>query len=208
MLRVLIVALVLLVAVMVLTPRTARLQMPEAAKLVEPPQSIPEVPLIDDTGRPFDWQSLHGKFALLLVGDSLCAEACASTLEALTAARTDLAARAPAVIPEVVFVSADPSHDTPSVLRAYLDGYDTAWVGATAPRAELTPLLDALGVAPDVHASPGTNATAAASIELYFLGPNADLIAAAVGSPDAKTLVADYLKIRRRYLATHRAGAP
>jgi cytochrome oxidase Cu insertion factor (SCO1/SenC/PrrC family) len=208
MLRVLIVALVLLVAVMVLTPRTARLQMPEAAKLVEPPRSLPEVPLIDDTGQPFDWRSLRGKFALLLVGDSLCAEACAPTLEALAAARTDLAARAPAVVPEILFVSVDSSHDTPSVLRAYLDGYDAAWVGATAPSAELKPLLEALGVAPDVRASPGTQAAAAANVELYFLGPNTDLIAAAVGSPDAKTLVADYLKIRRRYLATHRTGAP
>jgi protein SCO1/2 len=199
MLRVLVVALVLLVAIMVLMPRTARLLSLKSAVLANPPRALPDVALVDQTGQPLRVAALDGRFSLLIVGDTQCGEPCAAALGVLAGARADVAARAREAAPQLVFLSADPERDTPAAIRAYLAAFDPAFLGVTARASDLDTLLAALGAG-------AGRAAAGPSTTVYFIGPAAELIARADSPYDAKTLAADYLKVRGRYFSTHRAA--
>ncbi len=205
MLRVLVIALVLLIAVMFMIPHTAKIQTPVVAKLVEPPRSLPAVDLVDQDGRHFDWQTLHGEFALLYFGFTHCPDVCPLTLRTLSAARAQIAQRAPGATPKVVFVSVDAKRDTPDVLRTYLKGFDNEFIGVTGGDKKLRPLLDSLDVAVHKDTEGHATYTVVHSTSLYFVGPDAEVLALSTGPHEPKTLAGDYFKVRLAYFATHRA---
>ena len=107
-------------------------------------------------------------------------------------------------MPQVVFVSVDPSRDTPEKIAAYLQNFDGAFVGLTAADARLAPLLKTLGVTVQKHQHGGENYTVVHNSTVYVIGPDAELIAVSSGPHEAATIAADYLKIRQRYQAAHR----
>lgn len=146
MLRILVIALVALVAVLFLLPRPAETPPPvEAATVLDEPRPLPAVSLTDARGRPFAIEDLD-RHALVFFGFTNCPDICPITLSVIAEAIDALRADAPDVVPDVLFVSVDPARDSPDRIRAYLDGFDESFVGATAPEPALDPLLDALGV--------------------------------------------------------------
>ncbi len=203
MLRVLIVALVVLVAAMFLLPRPGSAPLVSATLFPEP-LALPPVQLVDAAGRPADLETFRGKFSLLFFGFTNCPDVCPLTLKVLADARAQLAGRFPNAVPQVVFVSVDPSRDTPEKIAAYLRNFDGAFVGLTAADARLAPLLKALGVTVQKHQHGGENYTVVHNSTVYVIGPNAELIATSSGPHEAATIAADFLKIRQRYQAAHR----
>lgn len=105
-------------------------------------------------------------------------------------------------------MSVDFKRDTPSALRAYLTRFDPEFVGVTAPDATLEPLLDSLGIAVEKGTDKGSEYTVVPSTRIFFVGPKTELLARSIGPQEPRTLASDYLRIRGRYLATHRATAP
>jgi protein SCO1/2 len=206
MLRVLVVALVVLVAAMFMLPRVDR-SPPEGATLLPQPLALPVVQLVDTSGRSVGLDELRGHFTLMFFGFTNCPDVCPLTLKMLADARADLAKRAPRSIPEVVFVSVDPARDTPPSIAGYLENFDGAFVGVTAPEERLAPLLEALGVTVEKHHHGGDAYTLVHNSTVYVIGPDAELIAVASAPRDAATLAADFLKIRQRYRAAHRTPA-
>jgi protein SCO1/2 len=147
MLRILVIALVALVAVLFLLPRPAATPPPvEVATVLDEPRPLPAVALTDAQGEPFSIDDLAGRHVLVFFGFTNCPDICPIALAVITEALDRLRADAPDVAPEVLFVSVDPARDSPQRIRAYLDGFDERFVGATAPEATLDPLLDALGI--------------------------------------------------------------
>src|SRR5262252_8932115 len=149
MLRILVVGLVVLVATMFMVPRTP--SPPVAATVLSEPRPLPEVELVDTAGAPLGLAELRGRFTLLYFGFTRCPDVCPLTLKVLADARADLAARAPQVVPQIVFVSVDPTRDTAAAIAEYLGHFDRAFVGATAPAKSLAPLVTALGVTIEKH---------------------------------------------------------
>jgi protein SCO1/2 len=76
--------------------------------------------LVDDTGKAADDSVLKGHWNAVFFGYTQCPDICPGTLQALSAA-ADVLGPARAKGLQVVFVSIDPEHDTPPVLKAYLD---------------------------------------------------------------------------------------
>jgi protein SCO1/2 len=202
----LVVALVVLVAAMFMLPRVDRTP-PAGATLLPQPLALPAVELIDTSGSRVDVGALRGRFTMMFFGFTNCPDVCPLTLKLLADARAELAKRAPQAIPDVVFVSVDPARDTPPVIAAYLENFDRAFVGLTAPEERLAPLLQALGVTVEKHRHGGDSYTVMHNSTVYVIGPDAELIAVANAPHDAATLAADFLKIRQRYRATHRTPA-
>jgi protein SCO1 len=203
MLRVLVVALVVLVAVMFMLPRGARLAPPEAATLLPETRALPELTLTDEEGRELPTTALRGEFTLLFFGFTNCPDVCPLTLSMLAEARAKIAARAPAAVPRVLFVSVDPERDTPERIKAYVHAFDPSFTGATAPDATLEPWLHLLGVSVQKHEHGGEHYNVVHSAAIYFVGPAAEWIAVASGPHDPAVVATDYLKIRQRYGATH-----
>jgi protein SCO1/2 len=145
MLRVLVIALVMLVAVMMLLPRDRDLTPTlVAATVLDTPRVLPAVALIDQNGERFAIDDLAGQPIFVFFGFTHCPDICPLTLAVLREALQTL--REEASAPAVLFVSVDPGRDTPERIKAYLAGFDAGFFGATADDAALAPLYAALGV--------------------------------------------------------------
>lgn len=199
MLRVLVVALVVLVAAIVWRPSADRIAAPSVATILPAQRELPDVAFVDQNGSAFHLASMRGRFTWLFFGFTNCPDICPLTLKSLADARAAIAARAPATTPKVVFVSVDQNRDTPERIAEYLSHFDSEFIGVTASEADLAPLLKTLGVTVEKHDHGGGAYTVVHNPTLYVLGPGADWIALSRGPQDAATLAADYPLIRARY---------
>ena len=204
MLRIVVVALVVLVAAMFLLPRGERGAPPQTATVLPAPRELADVSLVDETGQPIRFSDFEGGFSLLFFGFTNCPDICPLTLQVLAATRAEIVARAPNLAPRVVFVSVDPNRDTPERIATYLDNFDPEFLGVTAPDDALAPLLAALGVAVEKHEHGGANYNVVHNSAIYLLDPNADWIAVTTAPHDPKIIASDYLRIRQR----HQGGTP
>lgn len=91
--------------------------------------------LTDQTGKPFDTRSLHGKIQVVFFGFTNCPDICTPTLTKLAQAMKQLGPDAGQI--QVLFVTVDPEHDTPTQLRKFLAGIDPAFVGLTGTAAQV-----------------------------------------------------------------------
>ena len=199
MLRVLVVALVVLVAAMFLLPRAP--QAPKNATELPEPRALADVRFVDKTGAPARLSDFKGNYTLLFFGFTNCPDVCPLTLSLLAQVRADIASRAPRLTPRILFVSVDPSRDTPERITAYLNGFDPEFAGVTASDAELAPLLAMLGVAVEKHEHGGANYNVVHNSAIYVLDPNAQWIAVSTGPHDPKVVASDYLRIRQQHPA-------
>jgi len=204
MVRIVVVAMVVLVAAMFLLPRGERGAPPQTATVLPEPRPLADVTFVDATGAALNLSDLKGSFSLLFFGFTNCPDVCPLTLKILADARAEIVARAPRLAPRVVFVSVDPNRDTPARIAAYLANFDPEFAGVTAADAELAPLLAALGVAVEKHEHGGSNYNVVHNSAIYLLDPNAEWIAVTTAPHDPKVIASDYLRIRQR----HRVGAP
>lgn len=198
MLRILVVALVVLVAAMFVLPHGARGKL-QAATLLPEPRSLPDIALTDATGHPLHLRDLRGDFTLVFFGFTNCPDVCPLTLKALADARAELARRAPRLTPpKVVFISVDPARDSAERIAAYLRNFDPEFIGATAAESALEPLLSALGVSVEKHVHGGPEYNVVHGTAVYFLNADAQWVAVAKGPQDPAVFATDYLKIRQR----------
>jgi len=107
------------------------------------PLPKPDFVLTDTDGQPYDFRKeTEGKLALVFVGYTHCPDICPvhmANLAAVLAQNPELAART-----EVVFITADPTRDTPERLREWLDSFSPRFVGLRGTPDELHPIEDAL----------------------------------------------------------------
>jgi protein SCO1/2 len=198
MLRVLVVALVVLVAAVFWLPRPDRGAAPQTATLLPEPRALADVRFVGADGGEVRLHELGGNFTLLFFGFTNCPDVCPLTLAMLAEARAEIVRRAPRFVPRVLFVSVDPNRDTPERIRAYLQRFDPEFEGVTAADAELTPLLTALGVAVERHEHGGANYSVVHNSAIYVLDPHARWIAVSTGPHDPKVVAGDFLAVRQR----------
>ena len=140
LLRVLVVALVVLVAALMLMPRPGV----TVATVLDVPRPLPSVAMVDQNGAAFAIDDLAGKPVLVFFGFTHCPDICPLTLAVLAQAMDSL--RDAQSAPAVLFVSVDPGRDTPALIKAYVEAFDPDFIGATADEATLAPLIATLGM--------------------------------------------------------------
>jgi protein SCO1 len=84
---------------------------------LHPAAAATETRLIDQFGRPLDARELNGRWLLVYFGYASCADICPAALTTMTAVLRGLGPLADTVDP--LFVTLDPAHDSPEVLRAF-----------------------------------------------------------------------------------------
>jgi protein SCO1 len=103
--------------------------------LITPPLPKPQFTLTDTSGAPFNLHAeTAGYVTLLFFGFTQCREVCPMHVGTLAAALKKLPASVANSL-RVVFVTTDPAHDTPKVLRAWLDRFDRRIVGLSGSEA-------------------------------------------------------------------------
>lgn len=104
----------------------------------------PALVLRDTDGRTFDLRNRPAtELTAVFFGYTRCPDVCPTTMADLAAAVRQLdTARRDDV--NVVFVTEDPEHDTPTVLRRYLDAFDPSFTGLLGGNPDTEHALDAL----------------------------------------------------------------
>jgi protein SCO1 len=199
MLRVLVVALVLLVAAMWALPGRELAAPPATATLLPERRPLPDFDLVDHAGNEFGPDRLRGRFSLVFFGFTNCPDVCPITLGVLANAYSKMVATDPAHAPQVVFVSVDPNRDDPERIATYLRSFDPAFIGVTGSDQALAPLVKALGVAVEKHEHGDQHYNVVHNSTIYVIAPDARWIAVSSEPHVADTIAEDYRKIRRRY---------
>jgi protein SCO1/2 len=157
------------------------------------PRALAPFQLTDFDGRPYGNAALNGHPSLLFFGYSYCPDVCPATLATVR----DVQRQAPLPGLQFLFITVDPERDTPSVLKQYLGGFSTRFIGLTASRDALSPLLRSLAADAERPGPPGHDYQLAHSATLYLLDTRGRL--AAVYSPPltASALSADLRTLAR-----------
>jgi protein SCO1/2 len=93
-----------------------------------------EFNLTSDENKPVSATDYRGKVVLLFFGYTHCPDVCPLTMAQLHVVMKKLGAQADGA--RILFVSVDPTRDTPAVLHGYVNAFDKHAIGLTgAPRA-------------------------------------------------------------------------
>lgn len=115
-----------------------------AGTVLAEPWERPSFTLTSTDGSPFDFRTeTAGRTTLLFFGYTSCPDICPVHLATLAGALEN-----PQVPdPVVVFVGVDPARDTPEAVRAYLDQFDSDFIGLVGTPEELEAAQRLTGVA-------------------------------------------------------------
>ena len=99
--------------------------------MVTPPLAKPSFTLTDTAGVAFDFRArTEGYVTLLFFGYTHCPDMCPMQMAIIAQALRAIPAEQAKQF-KVVFVTTDPTRDTPAVLRAWLDHFDKRFIGLT-----------------------------------------------------------------------------
>ncbi len=127
---------------------------PSSASPSAPPQSfgivqdrpVPDVPLVDQSGRPTSLAAFRGKDVVLANFLSLCQDECPMITGAFIAMQRDVQAAGLGNSVAFVEVSVDPGRDTPARLAAYSQQFGATWPLLTGTPTDLSKLWSFFGV--------------------------------------------------------------
>ena len=139
-----------------------------------PPKDIARFTLTDQDGQPFSVGG-GGKVRVVYIGYTNCPDVCPLTMINLKNVRQRLGAQADQV--SFVMITADPAHDTPSVLKTFLSGFDTSFIGLSGSESELAPVWAEFGAPVNIEPAPDSAAGYSVShpATLYVLNTNGQL---------------------------------
>lgn len=131
---------------------------PFSGTVLDQPYAVPDVQLTGTDGEPFSLAADTDKrLTMVFFGYTRCVDICPAVLSHLASAMTRLDDSARDQV-QVVMVTSDPDHDTPEVIRTYLDGFDTSFIGATGDFDTIVSVGKALAVGIDPN-DPGGHTT-------------------------------------------------
>jgi protein SCO1 len=155
---------------------------------------IDDFTLIDQHGSAFTREHLHGRWTLVLFGDTRCGEPCTAVLSALKGMSQRIARTQKLKTTQVLFVSL--GGDTPARLAQYLAPFDERFVGASGPPATVARLADDLGVAETLPVSSGEPGASDDPRVLAVVDPEGVVWGQFLPPFDVMLLTARYLKTR------------
>lgn len=121
-----------------------------AAYAYSPPKDVPAFTLTDQDGQPFTTGGA-GKVRVIYIGYTNCPDVCPMTMINLKTVRQQLGAQANQV--SFIMVTADPTRDTPSVMKTFLQGFDTSFIGLSGSKSELQPVWAEFGAPVNIEPS-------------------------------------------------------
>lgn len=130
---------VMVVVLTVLRPRDGGIrQLPGAVGIGGPFE------LTSHTGQRYSSTALIGRPYVIFFGFTHCPDVCPTKLSELTGLMGDLKADADRL--GVLFVTVDPTRDTPELLRRYLSAFDRRIIGLTGTESEIAGVVRAYRV--------------------------------------------------------------
>lgn len=148
---------------------------PWAGRVLETPQTKPDLVLTGTDGKPFDLQDrTAGRWTVLFFGYTSCPDVCPINLGTLATALDTLGPQVGDRL-DVVFVTVDPATDTPEVIRTYLDQFDTKFIGLTGTPEQIVAAQEASKLPPADKASAkatGSSGSIGHATQMIVYDPN------------------------------------
>jgi len=91
--------------------------------------------LIDQDGKEFNSDSLNGKYSLLYFGFTFCPDICPDSLQKVAQVLDNLKSYNVPLQP--VFITLDPSRDTPELLKKYVAYFNPNFIALTGSEAQI-----------------------------------------------------------------------
>ncbi len=99
--------------------------------------------LMSDNGKEFNYNDLKGKFTVMYLGFSYCPDICPVVLQQLSKLADSFEASQLDKI-QFLFVSVDPSRDTPETLNNFVSQFGDKVIGITGDKLEIDKLASSL----------------------------------------------------------------
>lgn len=145
--------------------------------------------LTDQNGRRVSDRDFAGKWRIVYFGYTFCPDVCPTGLQTLSAGLRAFEKADPArgakIVP--IFISVDPTRDTPAALKPFVAAFHPRLVGLTGSEAEITAVAKAYGVyAAKGKQQPGGGYLVDHSAQAYLMDPDGKPIAllSEEGPPD------------------------
>jgi protein SCO1/2 len=152
-------------------------QLPSYATVMPTPMPLPEFQLLDQTGEPFDRQSLRGGWSLVFFGFTHCPDICPATLQQLAIARGKVMAESngeDTPFPQIILISVDPERDSVEIMREYVAHFAADVKGVTGSIEELKKLTAVLGIFFEKSTDDGEDYNVAHSAVVLLINPDAE----------------------------------
>lgn len=94
--------------------------------------------LVAAGGKTITEKDFDGKVVMMFFGYASCPDICPTTMAQLSQVMANLGEQADQV--RIVFVSVDPHRDTPEILQAYVDAFDSNAIGLTGTESQISKL--------------------------------------------------------------------
>lgn len=133
----------LVVAILILT-RTTPTKRDFYGSLIVPPVPAADFQLTNQAGKTDSLSEHRGKFLMVFFGFTACTNECPATMAILREVRNGLGKQAP--LTQIVFISTDPSRDSPQAVNEFISRFDPSAIGFTGSQAELEPVWKDYGV--------------------------------------------------------------
>ena len=162
------------------------------------PKPMVDFQLTDNTGKPFNKDSLKGHWTMMFFGFTNCGMVCPTTMASLNSMYKTLQKEIPdSRLPSVVMVSVDPERDTVEKMNEYVTAFNPNFIGARAELPEITALEKELHlVAVKMQAGDGKNQyTINHSAEIMVFNPAGELQAFMSYPHEPVKMVQDFKKI-------------
>ncbi len=108
------------------------------------PQNLAPFQLSDMNGQSFTNKDLLGHWSLVFFGFTRCPAICRTSLAELAHAVKLLPPGAS--VPQIVFISIDPDHDSAQTIKKYVSKFNAAILGATGSPLQLEALTKPVGI--------------------------------------------------------------
>jgi protein SCO1/2 len=160
-----------------------------ARNLMQAPPTASLQGLIDQDGRLLDDKFLGGRYKLVFFGFTQCASVCPVTLVKVRAVLEAMGPGGASLSP--LFVSVDPLHDSPSVLRSYTGSIDARIIGITGDVSRIDRLAAACGVYALRRAGESGPASVEHSARIYLMAPDNSVLVAYEPNQSAQDIAGD-----------------
>src|SRR5690349_12271476 len=103
--------------------------LPSGGIVIDPPRAVTDAVLTDQAGKLAHLDDLRGKVSLVFFGYTNCPDVCPVVVSDWTRVKKAIGADADKT--NFVFISVDPTRDTPDKLTTYLGAFDKTFTGLT-----------------------------------------------------------------------------
>jgi protein SCO1/2 len=145
--------------------------------------------LTDQNAMPRTDKDFHGHYLLVYFGYSFCPDVCPTTLAMMADALERLGAKSARIMP--VFITIDPTRDSPKVLKQYLAAFGPRFVGLTGSPSAIALAEREYRVYAAKRPLSGGGYAMDHSGEIYLIGSDGKPVAFYDSDVDSKTLAAD-----------------